>query len=134
MPLQVSDGIVPPVVKDFRIWTADFIAIPNDVEIKRQALINYIWGANGWPTNRALPYIYSLLWSNPTVGTQTLSAVATDDRGGVTTSETALLTVLPLNQAPIEQWLSPTDEIILQEPQPAAAPDLHGTVVQREEP
>ena len=43
------------------------------------------------------------------MGAHTLSAVATDDRGGATTSETALLTVLPSNQLPIVQWLTPTN-------------------------
>src|SRR5438309_607748 len=79
---------------------------------------------------------YSLLWSNPTVGTHTLSAVATDDRGGTTATDAILLTVLPLNQAPIVQWLSPTNESILQKPQPvnllATASDADGTVVQVE--
>src|SRR5439155_5347637 len=76
---------------------------------------------------------YSLLWSSPTVGTHTLSAVATDDRGGTAASATALLTVLPLNQAPIVEWLSPTNGSLLQKPQPvtlqAAASDADGTIV-----
>src|SRR5205814_1879070 len=76
------------------------------------------------------------IWSNPTVGTHSLSAVATDDRGGAAISEIALLTVLPLNQTPIVQWLSPANQSILQEPQPvtlqAAASDLDGTVVRVE--
>jgi hypothetical protein len=79
---------------------------------------------------------YNLVWSNPTVGTHTLSAVATDDRGGSSTSETALLTVLPLNQTPIVQWLSPANESVLQQPQPvtlqAAASDADGAVVRVE--
>jgi hypothetical protein len=53
--LQVSDGIAPAVIKDFRIYTADFIGITNaaGVETKRQALINYIWGPDGWPSERS---------------------------------------------------------------------------------
>ncbi|PYK62674.1 MAG: hypothetical protein DME21_05600 [Verrucomicrobia bacterium] len=52
--LQASDGIAPPATKEFRIWTANSIEVTNvnDVELKRQALIQYIWGAEGWPTNR----------------------------------------------------------------------------------
>ena len=79
---------------------------------------------------------YALLWSNATVGTHALRAVATDDRGATTAADTILLTVLPLNQAPSVQWLSPTNESILQRPQPmtlqATASDLDGTVARVE--
>jgi len=79
---------------------------------------------------------YSLLWNNPTVGSHTLSALATDDRGGVTTSDSALLTVLPLNQAPTVQWLNPATNTVLQNPQhvliEVAAGDLDGTIAQVE--
>jgi hypothetical protein len=52
--LTVEDGVWPPVTNDFRIWTADYVAIRDaqDVAAKRQALIDYIWGAEGWPSNR----------------------------------------------------------------------------------
>src|SRR5207244_4038917 len=90
------------------------------------ARVEFRDGTNSLGVVRNPPY--SLLWSNPAVGTHTLSAVATDDRGDATTSASALLTVLPLNQAPSVQWLSPTNESILQKPQPvtlqAAASDL----------
>jgi hypothetical protein len=79
---------------------------------------------------------YSLLWSNPTVGSHTLCAVATDDRGSTTTSAVALLTVLPLNQAPTAQWLSPANNGVLQNPQPVmlevAANDSDGTIARVE--
>src|SRR5439155_627086 len=71
-----------------------------------------------------------------TVGTHALRAVATDDRGATTAADTILLTVLPINQAPSVQWLSPTNESLLQRPQPmtlqATASDLDGTVVRVE--
>lgn len=52
--LQLSDNVSLPIVKEFRIWTADWIGLTNasDVEKKRQALIQYVWGETGWPTNR----------------------------------------------------------------------------------
>ena len=52
--LAVSNGTDPAMLKTFRIWTADAITLTNatDVTAKRQALIDYIWGADGWPTNR----------------------------------------------------------------------------------
>ena len=52
--LEASDGIAPPTTKEFRIWTANSIEVTNvnDVELKRQALIQYIWGEEGWPANR----------------------------------------------------------------------------------
>src|SRR5436309_11134998 len=61
---------------------------------------------------------YSLLWTNAIVGSHSLSAVATDDRGGSTTSDTTLLTLFPPTQPQIAQWLSPTDVSTLHMPQP----------------
>src|SRR5207244_2687996 len=98
------------------------------------ARVEFRDGTNSLGVVRNPPY--SLLWSNPAVGTHTLSAVATDDRGDATTSASALLTVLPINQAPSVQWLSPTNESVLQRPQPmtlqATARDLDGTVARVE--
>jgi hypothetical protein len=75
---------------------------------------------------------YSLLWTNPTVGTHILNAVATDDRGA-TNSDGVLLTVLPLNQAPTVQWVNPSTNSLLQNPQPTlievTASDSDGTIV-----
>src|SRR5207244_1399328 len=98
------------------------------------ARVEFRDGTNSLGVVRNPPY--SLLWSNPAVGTHTLSALATDDRGDATTSASALLTVLPLNQAPSVQWLSPTNESILRKPQPvtlmASATDADGAVVRVE--
>ena len=54
-----KDGVSAPVSNQFRIWTADWIGITNaaDVAAKRQALIDYIWGAEGWPTNRLVSVV-----------------------------------------------------------------------------
>ena len=46
----------------FPIWVEDNITLTNtmDVETRRQELVAYIWGQDGWPTNREL----SLLLTN----------------------------------------------------------------------
>jgi len=79
---------------------------------------------------------YSLLWSNPPVGTHTLSALATDDRGGATASDTTLFTVMTPNQLPLVQWLSPTNGLTLDGSHAVTlevlANDPDGTVVQVE--
>ncbi len=50
----VRDLAGSTTVKDFRIWTQDEIGIHSvaDLELKRQAVIDYVWGADGWPTSR----------------------------------------------------------------------------------
>jgi len=92
-------------------------------------------GTNSLGTVSSAPY--ELIWTNMSVGTHVLSAVATDNRGGTTASEPVALTVLlPVNQMPIVQWLSPTNETTLETPQAmtlqAAASDADGTIVQVE--
>jgi hypothetical protein len=79
---------------------------------------------------------YSLLWSNPPPGTHALRAVATDDRGNTTVTDTIRMTVLPVNQPPLVQWVSPTPGLALDTPSPVTlevlANDPDGSVVQVE--
>ena len=50
--LGISDGVTPTQWTYFWIWTEDVIGLAGaaDVERKRGALINYVWGEQGWPT------------------------------------------------------------------------------------
>ena len=52
--LELTDGKGPPVVQEFQIWLAEAVRIstPADLEATRTNLIYYIWGEEGWPSDR----------------------------------------------------------------------------------
>ena len=63
--------------------------------------VEFLDGTNSLGVVSSPPY--SLLWSNLTVGTHTLSAMTTDDRGGAASSDLITVTVAatPTNEAPL---------------------------------
>jgi len=140
--LNVSPPSTPPIVQWLSPTNGTILQSPQALTLNASATVGFGTiarvefrdGTNSLGVITSPPY--SLLWNNPTVGSHTLSALATDDRGGVTTSDSALLTVLPLNQAPTVQWLNPATNTVLQNPQhvliEVAAGDLDGTIAQVE--
>jgi hypothetical protein len=62
--LKVRDSAGAEAVKSFRIWTEDNITVTNLAEVasRRQSLIRYIWGNDGWPTNRSLTLVQGHCW------------------------------------------------------------------------
>jgi hypothetical protein len=76
---------------------------------------------------------YAVSWTNVPVGNYSITARATDDRGGIAVSAPIAITVnAPANQAPTINWISPSTNAVVNAPGTfaltASASDADGTV------
>src|SRR5690606_35568527 len=79
---------------------------------------------------------YSFAWTNVPAGTHKLTAKATDNRSGVTTSSAVTITVVVPNKAPVVKITKPANNTVFDEGQPisieATATDSDGTIAKVE--
>jgi subtilisin family serine protease len=89
--------------KEPATFTISATASDSDGTVQR-----VVFYANGQPIGAALTAPYSVTWSNVPAGNYTLTAVATDNQFGVTTSAPVHIVVLA-NQPPVVAISSPTE-------------------------
>lgn len=130
---------IPPLVNILQPTQNQVFTTPTNVQINASASdpdgtiskVEFYNGTALLATLTAAPYTFN--WQNTAIGTYTLTAKATDNQGAVTTSSPITITIsAPINQVPIVNITSPTQNQIFISPTNitinANASDPDGTV------
>ncbi len=104
---------------DGSVASVEFFAGTNSLGLGHGLTLTSWWsGTNTWPTWTLPTNVFVLVWTNPPVGTYSLTAVATDDGGATTVSGAVNISVQPsppppTNRPPIVSIIA-TDPIAIE--------------------